>query len=504
MSVLISPEEWGFLLLSLSFISIAGFFSGLIPPGAEGTIYYYIPHLKSQGEDKNYEIRKFMFHFYKLRIISSSIGYISFLFIIFFSGLDNKLLQITLILSPNIILTKILNLNHAIFLANQKFKIVFLINFLMILTISIGNITVFFLKIEQPLIYITYVNLFSIIIPFIFSIFFLIPLIPKKQENINPSSYDLNFSKLHKTYGLHLVFANIFSQISGLTINLLFLNFGFIVYITYISMCEKAVAYTLNFSSSNKSSYLSIFAEINYQKNPEDFKRTFYQLFKYLSIFVCVVSAFLFYFMEVYITIIYSEIYLIILIGIQIYLFNTFSRFINRNLLLIIQATNYNKITSIYSFIQMIAGVSLTIIGILFSDFVILVILYLISSYLLNIITILIINKIIGFRLRFSQLYYAFILYLISFIFTLPFAYFISFQIFSNPLIDTIINSAIRLSMFFIIFYLFIYFSKFITREEFRKLTNLLPIFNLNYRYTQKLVKIIEKFFPSEKSKTKQ
>ena len=41
---------------------------------------------------------------------------------------------------------------------------------------------------------------------------------------------------------------------------------------------------------------------------------------------------------------------------------------------------------------------------------------------------------------------------------------------------------------------------KFITREEFNQLVNLLPILNLKYRYIQKLVKIMGKFFPPEKS----
>lgn len=498
---LISPEEWGFLLLALSFVNIAGFFSGLFPPGAEGTIIYYIPNLRSLDEDKSYEMRKFIFHNYKLRIISSSVGFIAFLIIIYFSNLEFTLFQITLILSPKILLTKIRNLNQAVFLAYQKFKFVFLGNLLMICTISFGNLSLFLLEINQPLLFITLINLLSSIIPLIVSIFFLIPLIPKKQKDSEThSSYDLNFYKLHKTYGSHLVLSGIFSQISGLVLNLIFLNSGYIVYIIYLSVCERGVTYALNFSSSNRSSYISIFAEINYQENPEIFKRTFYKMFKFVSLFVCIITAFLFYFMEVYITIIYSEIYLLILFSIQIYLFQTFSRLVNRNLVLIIQSTNNNKIISIFSFIQMIEAVAFTVIGILFFDFFTLVILYLISSYLLNIITILIINKIIGFRLKLSQLYYTFLLFLISFSFTFPFRYFVNFHFFSNPIIDTLLNSAILFFIFLVAFYLLIYLTKFITREEFSQLVNILPILSSKNHSIQRITKIMEKFFPTEKT----
>ena len=73
---IISPEEWGFLLLSLSFISVAVFFSSIFPPGAEGSIVYYVPHLKSENGNKNLEIRKFLFHIYKTRLLSCFIAYI--------------------------------------------------------------------------------------------------------------------------------------------------------------------------------------------------------------------------------------------------------------------------------------------------------------------------------------------------------------------------------------------------------------------------------------------
>ena len=165
----------------------------------------------------------------------------------------------------------------------------------------------------------------------------------------------------------------------------------------------------------------------------------------------------------------------------------------------IIHSTNHNKISSIYSLIQMINSILFTLIGLLF-NFSTLVILYLIASYLLNLITIFMINKIIGFKLKVSKLYYSFVLFFISFSFTSPFRYFVNFHFFSNPIIDTLLNSTILLFIFLVIFYFLIYLTKFITREEFNQLVNILPILSSKNHYIQRLTKIMEKFFPTEKT----
>ena len=497
---IISPTEWGFLLLSLSFIGVTVFFGTIFPPGAEGSIAYYIPYLKSENGNKNLEIRKFIFHIYKTRLLSCCIVYIIFLIVISFFLQSNLLLfQITLILSPKIILLIIQNLNLSVYIAFQKFKLVFLGSTLNVITVTLGYLAIILMQFTQPLLIITFINLLSSIIPVVVSIFFIIPLIPTKTEN-DPSthtSYNKNFYKLHKTYGIYLFITGIFANIQNLIVNLLFFNFDVVSYITYFSICDKGVSQTLNFSGSNRSTYTSIFTEVNFQKNPEEFKKSFFQLFKYISLVVCLIGAFLFFFMETYITIVYSETYLIILIGVQIFLFATFSRLINRNLLLIVYSTNHNKISSIFSLIQMILNISFTLIGLLFFDFLTLVVFNIISTYLLSIILIYLINKIIDFKLKIKQLFYPFLLFMTCITITLLASFFINFQFFSNSFFDTIFNSAIYYVIFIISFYVLVYLTKYITREELSQLLNLVPILKSKRKFIQRINNFIIKLFPS-------
>ena len=497
---IISPEEWGFLLLCFSFIGVAVFFSSIFPPGAEGSIAYYIPHLKSENGNKNLEIRKFIFHIYKTRLLSCCIVYIIFLIVItFFIQSDLLLFQITLILSPKIFILIIQNLNISVYLAFQKFKLVFFCNILNVITVTLGYLIIVLMQFTQPLLIITFINLLSSIIPVVVSIFFLIPLIPSKIENdpFTHTSYNKNFYKLHKTYGIYLFITGIFAHIKNLTVNLLFLHFGAVSYITYFSICDKAESQTLDFSGSNRSTYTSIFTEINYQKNPEEFKKSFFQLFKYISLVVCLIGAFLFFFMETYITIVYSEIYLIILIGVQFSLFAAFSRLINRNLLLIVYSTNHNEISSIFSLIQMVFGISSTLIGLLFFDFLTIVIFNLISTYLLSIIFMSLINKKIDFKLKIKLLFYPFLLFMIGITIASLASYFINFQFFYNSFLDTIFNSAIYYVIFIISFYVLMYLTKYITREELSQLLNIVPILKSKRKFIQRINNFIIRLFPS-------
>ena len=497
---IISPEEWGFLLLSLSFIYVAVFISSIFPPGAVGSIAYYIPHLKSENGNKNLEIRKFIFYIYKTRLLSCCIAYIIFLIVItFFLQSDLLLFQITLILSPMIFILVIQNLNMSVYIAFQKFKLVFLGSTLNVITVTLGYLIINLMQFTQPLLIITFINLLGSIIPVVVSIFILIPLIPSKIENdpFTHTSYNKNFYKLHKTYGINLFITGVFANIQNLTVNLLFLHFGAVSYITYFSICDKAESQTLNFSGSNRITYTSIFTEINYQKNPEEFKKSFFQLFKYISLVVCLIGAFLFFFMETYITIVYSEIYLIILIGVQFSLFATFSRLINRKLFLIIYSTNHNEISSIFSLIQMVFVISSTLIGLLFFDFLTIIVFYLISTYLLSIIFMSLINKKIDFKLKIKQLFYPFLLFTICITIASLASFFINFQFFNNSFLDTIFNSAIYYVIFIISFYVLVYLTKYITREELNQLLNIVPILKSKRKFIQRINNFIIRLFPS-------
>jgi O-antigen/teichoic acid export membrane protein len=245
---------------------------------------------------------------------------------------------------------------------------------------------------------------------------------------------------------------------------------------------------------------MTIFSEINYDKNPENYKKTFYQFFKYLSLIVCIFTAIFYYFIKVYINIIYSEVYSIVLLIIPIYIFQTFSRLTNRNLLVLAYSTNNTRISTYYSIIQTVNNLIVTYISLVFFDFTTLIIFYLAASYLLNILTILLIRKIVGFKINVLKLISPFLIYIVSFLITLPFTYFIKVQLFPLVIFNDVFNGAVYFLIFIISFYILIYITKFITREEFSQLITIMPGKRFRSRFIQKTIEKLAKLFPSKKA----
>ena len=497
---IITPEEWGLLLIAESFVATGAFLCSLFPPGAEGSIEYYIPHLKGLGGNRDIEIREFILHNYRLRSLSGLIGFFVYLIVIFSANIELTLLQLTLILSPKILLSLIQNLNIAIITAFQKFKFLFIVMSIHVFNISIGNFSILLINPLNSILIVAIVNLLGLTITMAISFFYILKIIPKKRKiSQSEVNHKKNFYKLHKTYGLPLVFTGLIAQMGNLASNLIFLAFGFVQYITYLSICETIITSTLKFSSSDRTVQMTIFSEINYDKNPENYKKTFYQYFKYLSLIVCIFTAIFYYFIDVYIDIIYSEVYSIVLLIIPIYIFQTFSRLINRNLLVLVYSTNHTKISIYYSIIQTVNNLIVTCISLAFFNFTTLIIFYLATSYLLNILTILLIRKIVGFKINILKLIYPFLIYTVSFFITIPFTYFINVQLFSLIILNDVSNSLVHFLIFLIPFYILIYMTKFITREEFSQLMIIMPGKRFRNRFIQKIIENLTKLFPSQK-----
>ncbi len=500
---LLFPEEWAIIILTLTFIYIAGFICNMFPPNAQETIKYYVPHITSERVDKVNERRKFILHVYKIRLLSAFIIFGCFIFIFVLADFKGELFVVILMMSPMILFDIIKNLNTSILLAFQRFTLVFIINIVYPLIVSISLFLIYTLFFSNPLILIANVYLLASFISCIFSIVLIINKIPTRKvnkEKLNTLKKD--FLNLHKNYGLHLILADVFSALSNLIVYILFIKFNLIIFITWLAICEISVNSALKFSSSNPSSYISIFSEINYQKDPNTFEKQFYQLNKFLMMFVCIIVAIMLFFIEIYVTIIYSQLYLSIVIFLQIYLFTTFSKIIIRNLFIITQSTNNTKINAQISFIQMIFNISSALLALLFFLFRALIILYLINSFLMTLIAVYIINKKLDLNLKLILFFKPFIIFVVSFIIVLPFGYFINIPITPDIyLLNIFLNNTLKFSIFTIVFYIIFYFSKAVTKEEFAQMIEIIPILNSKNNFIQNLVKIIEKFLPTENLK---
>ena len=496
---LLTPQDWALIILTLSFINIAIFFCNLFPPNAQDSIKYYIPHITSEEKGELAFKRSFIFHIYKIRLLSSILILISYLLVINFASFPQKFYNVILIMAPMIFFNVILLLNSSILLAFQKFKAFFLVSIVSPIIIVIFNSIVFLFKLEEPLYLISMIYLGGSLISCIISMLFIIPIIPSKKECYefeNQKKYE--FYEIHKKYGFNLILANVFSLFTGLCINIIFLKYGQLSFITYLTICQISTTSALLFSSSNPGTYVSIFSELNYEKNRDEFIKLFKNLSVFLMIFNSIVIAVMEFFIVIYIAVIYSETYLVILIPIQIYLFSAFAKMIINNYLILTYSTNNTRINAEFNFIEMITNIFITFIAMTFFDFYILIILYVINSFFMTIVMFILIRIRTKIRTRLFVFYKPFLVFIVSFLVIFILSPLINFQLFDKAYLNYILNGSLKFVIFLLLFYIIIYFTKLITKKDFIQLVKLIPILNSKIFLMRKIVKMFSKFLPSE------
>ncbi len=496
---LLTPEEWALLILVISFINIAIFLSNLFPPNAQETIMYYIPHLSINSNNQEVR-RKFIIHVYKIRLISAFLILLLYLLITLLADFGTILFSMILIMSPMILCKVLIDLNDSVLYAFHKFKSVFFARILNPITVTTINFLIYFYKLDKPIFLISYAFLLGTIVSGIVSMILIISFISSKAKGeLEGFDQKSEFYNIHRKYGTYLILADVFGLLTGLIVNILFLEFEFVVFITYITICQISATSALLFSSSNPEAYISIFSEIDYEKNSEVYQNLFYKLNKFLMIFVCIIVGIMIFYIEFYIVVIYSEIYLVILRAIQLFLFMAFAQVIINNLMILTLSTNNTKINAEIEFIRMIITIVFTIIVLLYFDFFTLIIFYLLCSFLMTFISVYLINKQTELQLNFVFFFKPFIIFLVSFIIVYPLNYLINIDYFDKAYINFFINGTIKFSVFALVFYIIFYFTKTITKKEFNDMIKIIPILNSKNYLIRKLVQKIEIFLPSQK-----
>ncbi len=497
---LIAPEEWALIIVALTFLNFAVFLTQFIPPSANSSIIFYIPQLLAEKEKNNDELVSFIYYNYKNRLLFTIIIYILFCIVIYLYTFGTQSYQIIMILSPLIFFRTLQGFNISILVAFQKFRRLFIVNIINTFVRTVGLLIIFFFLLGNSLILITYLNLFQGIFGFLialFSIMFILKIKRIKNQKLNYKDYKQNFYKLQKKYGINLLISNLISYITAIIVNVLFLNSGMLIFVTYLAICEH-IMYFLKSTSSSKQP-ISIFSEL-YAKNKSTYKFYFIKYLKYSSLVNGVLVGFMFFFIEVFIELIYTEEYYAIIFGIQLYFILSFSRLILRTLGMISSSTNKTIIILQVNVFQVSLSIIITIIGIAFSSFNLLIILYIISSYLSTLISFILVNHYTKLNLKIVNVYKPVLLFLTSFIISFIFSSLVNIYIpvFSNfGILNKILNGGIKFLIFLFVHYLAVYFTRYITRDEFDKLIEVIPILNSKKKYIQSITKTLRKCFPS-------
>ncbi len=499
---LLSEESWAFLILGLYTVSILGILFAFFPPAANLILNQYIPQYNYKNEiDK---LRSLIYSILFLRLLISLVCWIIIflIFIIFIN--QNILFQIYVILSPIIVFEIMINTCAFTLRGFYKFKEVAIINLSRILLLLALYTIIFFNSPENPIILLSLANVLSYLIPVFFSIIFIIRIVPKAKKKNNLLNIRQVF-KISKEFGIYFQVASSVSQgVLYIKQNFLFYS-GSPEYLTYYKISRNSRNFALQASGASGTPLLSIFSELSAKKQYEKLEYTVYMISKYGILIHCIISAILFFFIDVYILLIYTENYLLIAFFIQILLFDGFAFILYSYLNAILVSINKPKLIFKRDIILRILDLLFSLFVIYFwgfSGYIIFVVLFSFFNLFVNWL-IFKTRSVKEVNLKIWPILKMLILFLISLLISLIFSFFILNLInFENFLIHDIfkriLKDSIELGVFFIVFYLIIYVTKTITKEEINELLSR-DIFSRNLKGLNKNIsKVLIRFFPSK------
>ena len=207
MARIVSQNIWGYLILSLSYVTIFRLILSFLPPSLGLSLNYYIPRYRISN--KNNKLKSFLKYTILIRIV---LGLFIFIISLLVFSLFTQLFKINLkdyyylfyMLAPLMILEDLFMIFNDIFRGFNRFRIVFILQIIRQIT-NIGGLIFILLYIDSYEIeMIAFTLLASLTIPFIINCFTLTWLIKgiKKTQEV-PISFIKMLKKIFK-YGSHL------------------------------------------------------------------------------------------------------------------------------------------------------------------------------------------------------------------------------------------------------------------------------------------------------------
>ncbi len=311
---LITQDEWGYLILATSYLMIILTILGFIPPGLSASLNYYIPRYLALNQKA--KLKSFIKNAFIIRISILTVAFvISIIVFIFFSNLFSvnlfKYEHLLVLLSPLILIDGIDKMIGEMNVSFNRF------NFVLIL-IMIKNLFNIFLLIfciiffyDVQLETIVLINIITAAIPFIINALVSIFYLRSKFRDVEDEIHTLKETiKDISIYGTHLSITNLLDRFAGeirvQTIGI----FGTTDFVTGYNIGNhyREVS-TGSIGALNKPLIIS-FAGLYATKKHDQIDRTYRVLLKYMIFMQLVITGFLIFFTDFYLSFIYGASYL--------------------------------------------------------------------------------------------------------------------------------------------------------------------------------------------------
>lgn len=414
---LISKEDWGFLILATSYISIVTIISNYFPPALEYSLNYYIS--RDFALNKKAEIKSFI----KKALISKLIFLIPLFFISFsiFHFLSElfiitleKNINVLYILMPLIIIIGLYPVLNGINLSFNLYNLIFFFS-LIKYSFQIFILTIFLLfSYNINIVLIALIEILSCFIPFLLnSLILLIKIIKIKTNDTNLISFKEFNKKVYK-YGAPI---SIGYLIYGLWDPIQLQGIGL------VSSTINVTGYNISLSYANNSRIVlaslsypltTAFTRLNSKNKFEDIKSIYNFIIKFSLFLLLLVAGLLFFFGDFILFLIYGESYLIFSIFLKLMVISTIFRIIFTPFEALILAQNKGKylvpikliMFIVYTSLFFFSLINFGILGAIWSIIISTILIFLFYAYL-NI-------KFLKIKLNLKQILYQYLIFFIS------------------------------------------------------------------------------------------
>ncbi|MBD3202269.1 MAG: hypothetical protein GF316_19810 [Candidatus Lokiarchaeota archaeon] len=311
---MVSKELWGFLVLTLSYVSIFTLILGFFPPSLGLSFNYFIP--KYRALKQNRKLKSFVKKSLLIRVIVGIIIILMSLFLYYsltelFRINLNGYIHLFLILCPLILILDLYKTLNNVLRALNLFKVVF---YLLLLQqfIYIGGLIVYFSFISlQTIELIAIINLLAYSVPLVVSIFNIIRIFKYKIKDTSEKKDSIKFVlKELVSYGSHLsiwsFLQGIFNQLRTQFIGIFegeVAVLGFNISNNYNSVSFEAVA--------SMSQPLTIsFSELNIKESKDQIIKIYNISLHYSIYIILLISGALFFISDFFLVFVYGASYL--------------------------------------------------------------------------------------------------------------------------------------------------------------------------------------------------
>lgn len=499
---LISQSEWGFLITSLSMISLISLTFILFPPSLSDSLNYYIPKYRVLGETK--KLKSFIKNSFLIRM-----GFLIPIFIIlmvlieFFEGLFAVNLQsytyLLKILTPIIFINGIESMLNSIHRGFNRFNFVLLLATLKNV-IYIGGLFYISLFIELIKVdLIAFIYLYSILIPFLMncliSCYFYLKIKDKGKSNL---SIGKTFKKITK-YGSHITAKNyitsfnseIYTQAVKAFENASLVT-GYNIALHYHQIPSRATV-ALN------NPLIVTFSELFSKKKSKQAGKIFKKALEASSFTLIFITGILFFLTEFFLSFVYGQSYLEFTLLVKLYLLTTVFNVITPLFFTLIRASENVKYTTPSILFIIAVKYPFFFIPLIFFNIYYAMIGMIISLALILVIFIYLTKKYFNIQLEYLKL---FKLYSIFFLTVIGIS--LLKIIILNDLSSTffiIIGwrfmksfDFLSITLFILIFFSLISFNKIIKKEDISYLQALFEKRKKSHKYIRKILSLVKKF----------